>query len=185
MARSGLALMLYGSPGIGKTSLFQELGRNEAIREWAAAQSGFPKTELPVATLSAPELNVEDLLGVPTLDDLIRYRADGSALMQKVTQWAIPAIFDPVRPFILFVDEPNRCDPTVRNALFQLVTGKTTTSGYTLPTEAVTRGPGGRLPRQEAGRRTTTPERSRASTSRSRVRASAGARTRALPKSHH
>lgn len=133
MARSGLALMLYGSPGIGKTALLQALGRDPDLVDWSNRQSGCALAELPVVTLSAPELNVEDLLGVPTLEAQVRHRPDGSPVTQTVTRWAIPAAFDPLRPFILFIDEPNRCDPTVRNALFQLITGRTTSSGFLLP----------------------------------------------------
>ena len=133
MARSGLALMLYGAPGIGKTAIFQALGRDRGLRALAEARSGFELPELPVVTLSAPELNVEDLMGVPTVEELVRRKADGSEWTHKVTRWALPAQFDPHRPFILFIDEPNRCDSGVRNALFQLITGRTTSGGFALP----------------------------------------------------
>lgn len=133
MAKSGLALMLYGSPGIGKTALLQELGRDRDLVAWSNRQSGCIHSELPVVTLSAPELNVEDLLGVPTIEELVHHRQDGSSVTHKVTRWAIPAAFDPTRPFILFIDEPNRCDPGVRNALFQLITGRSTSTGFALP----------------------------------------------------
>lgn len=133
MAKSGLALMLYGSPGIGKTALIQALGKQPALVAWSNALSGWNLPELPVVTLSAPELNVEDLLGVPTVDDLVRTRKDGRTETHKVTRWALPAALDPTQPFILFIDEPNRCDPSVRNALFQLITGRTTSSGFSIP----------------------------------------------------
>lgn len=132
MARSGLALMLYGSPGIGKTSLIQAMGHDAALVAWSRGRSGQAFDELPVVTLSAPELNVEDLLGVPTVEDLIR--GDDR---RKVTRWATPAMLDPTRPFILFIDEPNRCEPAVRNALFQLITGRTTSGGFSLPPGSV------------------------------------------------
>jgi hypothetical protein len=133
LAHSGLALMLYGSPGIGKTSLFQALGDEPRLVAWASEQSGEDLQVLPVVTLSAPELNVEDLLGVPTVEELIRRLPDGSERKFKVTRWATPAALDPTRPFILFIDEPNRCEPSVRNALFQLITGRTTSGGFCLP----------------------------------------------------
>ncbi len=133
MAHSGLALMLYGSPGIGKTALVQALGRDRGLRAWAEAQCGVTLDALPVVTLSAPELNVEDLLGVPTVEALVRKRADGSEGTRKVTSWATPALLDPDRPFVLFIDEPNRCEPSVRNALFQLITGRSTSAGFALP----------------------------------------------------
>ena len=133
MAHSGLALMLYGSPGIGKTALLQGLGREPRLLAWAAAQCGEALAELPVVTLSAPELNVEDLLGVPTVEALVRRLPDGSERAFKVTRWATPAALDPTRPFVLFIDEPNRCEPSVRNALFQLITGRTTSGGFCLP----------------------------------------------------
>lgn len=133
MAKSGLALMLYGSPGIGKTALIQALGRQAALIAWSNSISGWNLQELAVVTLSAPELNVEDLLGVPTVEELVRTRGDGRTETHKVTRWALPAAFDPTQPFILFIDEPNRCDPSVRNALFQLITGRTTSSGFAIP----------------------------------------------------
>jgi hypothetical protein len=133
MARSGLALMLYGTPGIGKTALFQGLGQNPELIAMAEARSGFALEALPVVTLSAPELNVEDLMGVPTVENLVRRKADGTELTHKVTRWALPAQLDPHRPFILFIDEPNRCDSGVRNALFQLITSRTTSGGFALP----------------------------------------------------
>jgi hypothetical protein len=133
LAHSGLALMLYGSPGIGKTSLFQALGDEPRLVAWASEQCGEDLQTLPVVTLSAPELNVEDLLGVPTVEELIRRLPDGSERKFKVTRWATPAALDPTRPFILFIDEPNRCEPSVRNALFQLITGRTTSGGFCLP----------------------------------------------------
>ena len=133
MAKSGLALMLYGSPGIGKTALIQAMGKHPKLVAWSNSVSGLGLVEMPVVTLSAPELNVEDLLGVPTVEDLVRRHADGSTVTHKVTKWAIPAALDPTQPFILFIDEPNRCDPSVRNALFQLITGRTTSTGFAIP----------------------------------------------------
>lgn len=145
MARSGLALMLYGAPGIGKTSLLQALSHGPRLLAWASGRAGTRLSELPVVTLSAPELNVEDLLGVPTVEDLVRPRADGGSVIHKVTRWAVPAQLDPTRPFVLFIDEPNRCEPSVRNALFQLITGKTTSSGFALPPGSVVVMAGNRL----------------------------------------
>jgi hypothetical protein len=133
MARSGLALMLYGSPGIGKTAMLQNLGADPRLLAWSNEVSGQALERLAVVTLSAPELNVEDLLGVPTVEELIRTHRDGQIKTHKVTRWALPAALDPSQPFILFIDEPNRCDPGVRNALFQLITGRTTSGGFTLP----------------------------------------------------
>jgi len=153
MAHSGLALMLYGAPGIGKTSLLQGLGHHAGLLTWATAQAGHPVEELPVVTLSAPELNVEDLLGVPTVEELIRKLPGGTSKSYRVTRWALPALFDPTRPFILFVDEPNRCEPAVRNALFQLITGRTTTSGFELPKGSIVVMAGNRL-EDKAGVRT-------------------------------
>ncbi len=145
MARSGLALMLYGAPGIGKTSLLQEMGRHTDLLAWASTRAGRTVDELPVVTLSAPELNVEDLLGVPTVEELVRKLPEGGTKAFHVTRWALPALFDPTRPFILFIDEPNRCEPAVRNALFQLITGRTTTSGFELPKGSVVVMAGNRL----------------------------------------
>ncbi len=145
LANSGLAIMLYGSPGIGKTSLFQALGDEPRLVAWASEQCGAELLVLPVVTLSAPELNVEDLLGVPTVEELIRRLPDGSDRKFKVTRWATPAALDPTRPFILFIDEPNRCEPSVRNALFQLITGRTTSGGFCLPKGSVVCMAGNRL----------------------------------------
>lgn len=153
MAHSGLALMLYGSPGIGKTSLVQALGRDPHLRAWAETQSGMKLDTLPVVTLSAPELNVEDLLGVPTVAEIVRARADGSFSRRQVTKWATPALLDPERPFVLFIDEPNRCEPSVRNALFQLITGRTTSAGFALPKGSLVCMAGNRL-EDRAGVRT-------------------------------
>jgi len=133
MARSGLALMLYGAPGIGKTAIVQALGCGAELRAWAEGRSGFALPELPVVTLSAPELNVEDLMGVPSVEELVRQKADGTLVTHKVTAWALPVQLDPHRPFVLFIDEPNRCEAGVRNALFQLITGRTTSGGFRLP----------------------------------------------------
>lgn len=133
MAKSSLSMMLYGSPGIGKTALIQELGREPELIAWSGEVSGFSQEELQVVTLSAPELNVEDLLGVPTVEELMARKADGGSVTRKVTRWATPAQLTPDQPFILFVDEPNRCEPSVRNALFQLITGRTTSSGFAVP----------------------------------------------------
>jgi len=72
MAHSGLAMMLYGSPGIGKTALLQGLGFEARMLAWASEQCGENLSALPVVTLSAPELYVEDLLGVPTVEELLR-----------------------------------------------------------------------------------------------------------------
>lgn len=145
MAHSGLALMLYGSPGIGKTALFQALGDEPRLVAWASEQRGMNLEALPVVTLSAPELNVEDLLGVPTVEELVRHLPDGSDRKFKVTRWATPAVLDPTRPFVLFIDEPNRCEPSVRNALFQLITGRTTSGGFCLPKGSVVCMAGNRL----------------------------------------
>ncbi len=153
MARSGLALMLYGAPGIGKTSLLQEMGHHADLLAWSSERAGRRIEGLPVVTLSAPELNVEDLLGVPTVEDLVRQLPEGGSRAFKVTRWALPALFDPTRPFILFIDEPNRCEPAVRNALFQLITGRTTTSGFELPKGSVVVMAGNRL-EDRAGVRT-------------------------------
>lgn len=153
MARSGLALMLYGAPGIGKTSLLQTMGQHPGLLAWASEQAGQPIDQLAVVTLSAPELNVEDLLGVPTVEELIRRMPDGASKAFRVTRWALPALFDPTHPFILFIDEPNRCEPAVRNALFQLITGRTTTSGFELPKGSVVVMAGNRL-EDKAGVRT-------------------------------
>jgi hypothetical protein len=153
MARSGLALMLYGAPGIGKTSLLQDMGHHADLLAWASEKAGRTIDELPVVTLSAPELNVEDLLGVPTVEELIRRLPEGGTKAYQVTRWALPALFDPTRPFILFIDEPNRCEPAVRNALFQLITGRTTTSGFELPKGSVVVMAGNRL-EDKAGVRT-------------------------------
>lgn len=145
MAHSGLALMLYGSPGIGKTALFQGLGQEPRLVTWASEQCGETLAALPVVTLSAPELNVEDLLGVPTVEELIRRLPDGTDRAFKVTRWATPAALDPTRPFLLFIDEPNRCEPSVRNALFQLITGRTTSGGFCLPKGSIVCMAGNRL----------------------------------------
>jgi len=153
MARSGLALMLYGAPGIGKTSLLQGLGHQSDLLGWASRQAGYLIEELPVVTLSAPELNVEDLLGVPTVEELVRQLPRGGTKAFRVTRWALPALFDPTHPFILFIDEPNRCEPAVRNALFQLITGRTTTSGFELPKGSLVVMAGNRL-EDKAGVRT-------------------------------
>lgn len=153
MARSGLALMLYGAPGIGKTALFQSLGRDQGLQSLAKARSGLPLAELAVVTLSAPELNVEDLMGVPTVEDLVRTLPDGSTRSRKVTAWATPAQLDPNQPFILFVDEPNRCEAGVRNALFQLITGRVTTGGFAMPPGSLVCMAGNRL-EDRAGVRT-------------------------------
>ena len=153
MARSGLALMLYGAPGIGKTSLLQNMGHHPGLLAWSSKQAGRPIDHLTVVTLSAPELNVEDLLGVPTVEELIRRMPDGGSKAFQVTRWALPALFDPTRPFILFIDEPNRCEPAVRNAHFQLITGRTTTSGFELPKGSVVVMAGNRL-EDKAGVRT-------------------------------
>jgi hypothetical protein len=145
LAHSGLAMMLYGSPGIGKTALFQALGDEPRLVAWASEHCGEKLTVLPVVTLSAPELNVEDLLGVPTVEELLRRLPDGSERKFKVTRWATPAVLDPTRPFVLFIDEPNRCEPSVRNALFQLITGRTTSGGFCLPQGSVVCMAGNRL----------------------------------------
>ena len=145
MAHSGLAMMLYGSPGIGKTALLQALGDEPRLVAWACGASGMSLTALPVVTLSAPELNVEDLLGVPTVEALVRRLPDGSDRTFKVTCWATPAALDPTHPFVLFIDEPNRCEPSVRNALFQLITGRTTSGGFRLPRGSVVCMAGNRL----------------------------------------
>ena len=145
MAHSGLAMMLYGSPGIGKTALLQGLGREPRLAAWASELCGEKLAALPVVTLSAPELNVEDLLGVPTVEQLIRRLPDGTDRAFKVTRWATPAALDPTRPFVLFIDEPNRCEPSVRNALFQLITGRTTSGGFCLPRGSVVCMAGNRL----------------------------------------
>ncbi len=145
MAHSGLALMLYGSPGIGKTALFQALGDEPRLVAWASEQCDQTLEALPVVTLSAPELNVEDLLGVPTVEELVRRLPDGSDRKFKVTRWATPAVLDPTRPFVLFIDEPNRCEPSVRNALFQLITGRTTSGGFCLPKGSIVCMAGNRL----------------------------------------
>ena len=145
MAHSGLALMLYGSPGIGKTALFQALGDEPRLVAWASEQCGLKLETLPVVTLSAPELNVEDLLGVPTVEELVRRLPDGSDREFKVTRWATPAVLDPTHPFVLFIDEPNRCEPSVRHALFQLITGRTTSGGFCLPKGSVVCMAGNRL----------------------------------------
>ncbi len=137
LAGSGLALMLYGSPGIGKTALLQELGTEKRLVQWASGRHGHALSHLDVVTLSAPELNIEDLLGVPTVEELTRKAYDGKEKGFKVTRWATPAQLDPTRPFVLFIDEPNRCDPSVRNALFQLITGRTTSGGFSLPQGSV------------------------------------------------
>lgn len=153
MAHSGLAMMLYGSPGIGKTALLQNLGCEARMVAWASEQCGEKLTGLPVVTLSAPELNVEDLMGVPTVEELIRRLPDGTERKFKVTRWATPAALDPTRPFVLFIDEPNRCEPSVRNALFQLITGRTTSGGFCLPRGSVVCMAGNRL-EDRAGVRT-------------------------------
>ncbi len=145
MAHSGLALMLYGAPGIGKTAIVQGLGTDEGLRAWAESRSGFEIPELPVVTLSAPELNVEDLMGVPSIQELVRLRADGTSVSHKVTVWALPVQLDPHRPFVLFIDEPNRCEAGVRNALFQLITGRTTSGGFCLPSGSLVCMAGNRL----------------------------------------
>ena len=145
MAPSGLAMMLYGSPGIGKTALLQALGDEQRLVAWASSECGESLLALPVVTLSAPELNVEDLLGVPTVEELVRRLPDGSDRKFKVTRWATPAALDPTRPFVLFIDEPNRCEPSVRNALFQLITGRTTSGGFCLPRGSVVCMAGNRL----------------------------------------
>ena len=145
VAHSGLALMLYGSPGIGKTALVQALGDEPRLAAWASARFGSPLQGLPVVTLSAPELNVEDLLGVPTVEDLLRHLPDGRQQSFKVTRWATPALLDPTHPFVLFIDEPNRCEPSVRNALFQLITGRTTSGGFCLPQGSIVCMAGNRL----------------------------------------
>ena len=153
LAHSGLALMLYGAPGIGKTSLLQDMGHHADLLAWSSERAGRRIEELPVVTLSAPELNVEDLLGVPTVEEMVRQLPDGGTRAYKVTRWALPALFDPTRPFILFIDEPNRCEPAVRNALFQLITGRTTTSGFALPKGSLVVMAGNRL-EDRAGVRT-------------------------------
>lgn len=140
VARSGLALMLYSGPGCGKTSMLQALGRDPGLVAWARGRSGLGLDELAVVTLSAPELNVEDLLGVPTVEELVR-----GADRRKVTRWATPAMLDPTTPFVLFIDEPNRCEPSVRNALFQLITGRTTSAGFALPAGSLVVMAGNRL----------------------------------------
>ena len=153
MARSGLALMVYGGPGIGKTALLQGMGQDRDLLAWSSEQAGHPVVGLPVVTISAPEMNVEDLLGVPTVEDLVRCLPDGASRAYKVTRWALPALLDPTHPFILFIDEPNRCEPAVRNALFQLITGRTTTSGFALPKGSLVVMAGNRL-EDRAGVRT-------------------------------
>jgi MoxR-like ATPase len=133
MAEGGLAMMVYGPPGIGKTALALTLGHSQELVAWSNAKSGLSLDAIQVVHLSAPELNPEDLMGVPTIRELQRRMADGREETFRVTVWAIPQMFNPERPFVLFVDEPNRCDPSVRNALFQLITGKSTSGGFSLP----------------------------------------------------
>jgi MoxR-like ATPase len=151
MAKAQRGVMFYGAPGIGKTSIMIELGQSKELVDWSNSISGLKLKEMAVVALSAPELNPEDLMGVPTIEDMIReVPATEPGEMptrhkHKVTVWATPSMFDPTKPFILFVDEPNRCEPAVRNALFQLVTGKQTSSGFQLPAGSVVVAAGNRM----------------------------------------
>jgi MoxR-like ATPase len=138
MAMANKGVMFHGAPGIGKTAIATTLGGDPDLVDWSNQQSGLHLKALKVVTLSAPELNPEDLMGVPTIKEVVRrFEKENRSETCRVTVWATPTMLDPTEPFILFIDEPNRCEPAVRNALFQLVTGNTTSSGFKMPPGSV------------------------------------------------
>lgn len=97
------------------------LGKSKIPHDWAM-QNEYQMIDLRLALLEAP-----DLVGFP---EVIK-QADGTTLTKHSTPDFWPR--DPNSKGILFLDELNRGDTSVTNAIMQLLTERKVGSNYTLP----------------------------------------------------
>jgi len=90
-------VMLWGPPGIGKSQIIQEIGRQHSA---------------PVIDIRLSQMEPSDLRGIP-------FRKDESV------QWAVPAMLPNAKRHgtkgILFLDEITSAAPTVSAAAYQLI----------------------------------------------------------------
>lgn len=106
--RSGIPLMVWGTHGIGKSSV---------IRQFAESKN------IPLVNLVLSQMEAVDLLGMPivTQKTTLINNQDGSTgyVTIPVTQYAQPSWW-PVQPSLVFLDELNRSQRYEINAVHQL-----------------------------------------------------------------
>jgi hypothetical protein len=98
--RAGLNTMVWGSPGIGKSDIIMQLGK---------------QLNRSVLDLRANLFDPVDVRGVP---HIVKDAA------QSVTEWAVPSIFPTEKDGvsgILFIDELPSAPPATQNAFLQLL----------------------------------------------------------------
>jgi len=88
-------VMVWGPPGIGKSSAVEAFGR---------------AVGMPVQVAMASQMASEDLIGVPISDHATR-----------TSRFYPPSIIARNEPYILFLDEINGAHPDVQRALFSLI----------------------------------------------------------------
>ena len=108
-------VFIWGAPGIGKSSLVQDL----------AAAVG-----LPCVSLLGSQLAPEDLIGVPQISD-------------GVSRFCPPAAIARREPYCLFLDELNACSQEVQKAFYSLIHERRI-GEYQLPAGLVVIGAGNR-----------------------------------------
>lgn len=116
---AGIACVLWGSPGTGKTELVKELGRRGV--EDKNAPGG--RRELPVKILLGSIMDPTDLAGLPAIQE----RVDAQGRRYQVTEntrpdWADDLISN--GEGILFLDELNNATPTMQSAELSLLQGR-------------------------------------------------------------
>ena len=110
--QAGLPPLLWGRPGIGKTSLMRQLGKG---------------LDAPVKTLIAAIHEPADFLGLP-------YRENG-ATAYAPPQWAHK--LKEQKRGLLFLDEISAAPPSVQNALFRVVLERVVGDDLELPPEVM------------------------------------------------
>lgn len=105
--RWGLPLLLWGKPGVGKTSMVKQIG----------AELG-----MHVETITASIRSPEDFLGLPVMQTDANGRTTTDYAPPMWARRAAAACADPdLAGAIVFIDEATTCAPAVQNALLRVV----------------------------------------------------------------
>jgi hypothetical protein len=129
--RSKESLLVYGDPGIGKSSVVKQAARNiakssakreffvwnDATNEQRSEAIAHPEKYFPLIDVRCVQLAETDIMGIPDI------HSDLPQLKTKQLEWIYYMSLKGSEGF-LFLDELNQATPEVQNALFQVVLDK-------------------------------------------------------------
>jgi hypothetical protein len=118
----GFPLVIYSTPGTGKTSKGKGLSTNPELAELMGYRPG---TTIPTALIPAQQAESEDINGFAFL------RKKGDDNENAEVGFARPSFYCD-DPMILIFDEVNRAKEPVKSALFPLLTGDEMINGFRL-----------------------------------------------------